>query len=201
MRALRALLKNFDARRTAKLTVTTERGKLIVNLEESFNRHSNVLSSSKTPVKKSTRVSPSRLRRRERRAADPAVRQKAAEHASAASDSSAQSATALPSPEKGRSSCLDISLEITPSKEEVREEVDEEEVEKPSLKERFKDSIPEFEEIQKIQAIMGETNQCCLCNFHCSVEKQKKGRIFGVLETLWDHIEEHHPMESDSWFA
>ena len=203
MRALRALLKNFDARRTAKLTVTTERGKLIVNLEESFNRHSNVVASSKTSVKKSTRVSPSRLRRRERRAADPAVRQRAAEHASAASDSeaSAQNATALPSPEKGRSSCLDISLEITPSKEEVREEVDEEEVEKPSLKERFKDSIPEFEEIQKIQAVMGETNQCCLCNFHCSVEKQKKGRIFGVLETLWDHIEEHHPMESDSWFA
>ena len=197
MRALRALLKNFDERRTAKLTVTTERGKLIVNLEESFNRHSNVLTSSKTPVKKSTRVSPSRLRRRERRAADPAVRQRAAEHASAASDSeaSAQSATALPSPEKGRSSCLDISLEITPSKEEVREEVDEEEVENPSL------SIPEFEDIQKIQAIMGETNQCCLCNFHCSVEKQNKGRIFGVLETLWDHIEEHHPMESDSWFA
>ena len=202
-RALRALLKNFDARRTAKLTVTTERGKLIVNLQESFNKHSNVLGSSKTPVKRSTRVSPSRLRRRERRAADPAVRQRAAEHAAAASDSeaSAQSATALPSPERERSSCLNISLEITPSKEEVREEVVEEEVEKPSLKERFKDSIPEFEEIQKIQSLMGETNQCCLCNFKCSVEKRKKGRLFGVLETLWNHIEEHHPLEFDSWFA
>ena len=202
-RALWALLKNFDARRTAKLTVTTERGKLIVNLEESFKKHSNVLGSSKTPVKRSTRVSPSRLRRRERRAADPAVRQRAAEHAAAASDSeaSAQSATALPSPERERSSCLNIFLEITPSKEEVREEVVDEEVEKPSLKERFKDSIPEFEEIQKIQAIMGETNQCCLCNFQCSVEKQKKGRLFGVLETLWNHIEEHHPLEFDSWFA
>ena len=74
---------------------------------------------------------------------------------------------------KERSSCLNIFLEITPSKEEVREEVVDEEVEKPSLKERFKDSIPEFEEIQKIQAIMGENNQCCLCNFQCSVEKQK----------------------------
>ena len=173
-RALRALLKNFNSRRTAKLTVTTENGKLIVNLEESFNKHSNVSASSKTPVKRSTRVSPSRLRRRERRAADPAVRQRAAEHAAAAvasdSEDSAQSATALPSPERERSSCLNISLEITPSKEEVRQEVIEEEVEKPSLKERFKDSIPEFEEIQKIQVIMGETNQCCLCDFHCSVE-------------------------------
>ena len=88
------------------------------------------------------------------------------------------------------------SLVPSPEKEAIREElVNEsgsdgfcEEAEKPSLKERFKDSIPEFEEIQEIEAIMGETNQCCLCDFKCPVEKQKKGRLFGVLETLWELI-------------
>ena len=206
-KALWALLKNFNAGRTSKLTVSTAKGKLIVNLEESFSQHSNVLAKCKTPVKKLTRATPSRLRRKERRAADPAVRKRAAEHAAAAEVSagtiisSEASAGALPSPERERSSCLNTSLETTPSKEEVREEIVEEEVERIPLKERFKDSIPDFEEVQKIQNIMGETNQCCLCDFNCSVEKQKKGRLFGVLEPLWNHIEEHHPMEFDGWFA
>ena len=56
-----------------------------------------------------------------RRAADPAVQQRAAEHqareAAAASDE-----PALPSPEKERSDCALNSLAITPIKEIVREE-------------------------------------------------------------------------------
>ena len=103
------------------------------------------MASSKTPVKRSRRVTPSRLGRRERRAADPAVRQRAAEHAATAasedsnvSEASADVETVLLSPEKERSSCLEVSLEVTPSKEGVREEVVEEEVEKPFLEERFK---------------------------------------------------------------
>ena len=114
------------------------------------------------------------------------MRKRAAEHAASAEVStgtiisSEASAGALPSPERERSSCLNTSLETTPSKEEVREEIVEGEVEKKiPLKERFKDSIPDFEEVQKIQNIMGETNQCCLCDFHCSIEKHKKG-------PLWD---------------
>ena len=108
-KALWALLKNFNAGRTSKLTVSTAKGKLIVNLEESFSQHSNVLAKCKTPVKKLTRATPSRLRRKERRAADPAVRKRAAEHAAAAevsagtniSISSKASAGALPSQAKG----------------------------------------------------------------------------------------------------
>ena len=42
-KALWALLRNFGAGGTAKLTVTTVRGKLEVILEESFTKHSNVL--------------------------------------------------------------------------------------------------------------------------------------------------------------
>ena len=208
-RALRALLKNFDARRTAKLTVTTEKGKLVVNLEESFNQHSNVTAGSKTLVKRSRRVTPSRLRRRERRAADPAVRQRAAEHAAKAesedSNVSEASAQVETSPEKERSSSLEVSLEVTPSKEEVREEVVEEEVEKPFLDQRFKIklSLPDFEEIQRIEGIMGETNHCCLCEFQCSVpsEQEENGRRCGMLGALWEHLETHHPAEYDGWFA
>ena len=56
-KALWALLRDFDAGRTAKLTVSTVRGKLRVILEESFDQHSNVSPSSKAPG----RVSPSQL--------------------------------------------------------------------------------------------------------------------------------------------
>ena len=50
----------------------------------------------------------------------------------------------------------------------------------------FKDSIPE--EIQEIERIMGETNQCCLCNFESPVEQQKKGQLFrGFLNSLGPH--------------
>ena len=50
----------------------------------------------------------------------------------------------------------------------------------------FKDSIPE--EIQGIERIMGETNQCCLCNFKSPVEQQKKGQLFrGFLNSLGPH--------------
>ena len=46
-KALWALLRNFGAGGTAKLTVTTVRGKLEVILEESFTKHSNVSASTK----------------------------------------------------------------------------------------------------------------------------------------------------------
>ena len=68
-KALWALLRSFNANRTAKLTVTTAKGKLKVIFEESFDQHCKVKSTAKSP----RRVSPSQLRRKMRRAADPAV--------------------------------------------------------------------------------------------------------------------------------
>ena len=60
-KALWALLRSLNAGRTAKLTVTTVKGKLKVILEESFTQHSNVLASTRSPKK----ASPSQLRRKE----------------------------------------------------------------------------------------------------------------------------------------
>ena len=113
-KALWALLRNFNASRTAKLTVTTAKGKLKVILEESFDQHSNVKSTPKRP-------SPSQLRRKEKRAADPAVRQRAAEHQARVEAAS----SALRSPEKERSNCCMSSPMVSPIKEVAREEVSE----------------------------------------------------------------------------
>ena len=52
-KALWALLRSLNAGRTAKLTVTTAKGKLKVILEESFTQHSNVLASTKSPKRAS----------------------------------------------------------------------------------------------------------------------------------------------------
>ena len=66
-RALWSLLRSYNAQGSAKLTVTTAKGKLKVILEDSFDvQH--------TAVKATKRPSPSQLRRKERRAADPAVK-------------------------------------------------------------------------------------------------------------------------------
>ena len=70
----------------------------------------------KSTPKMPKRPSPSQLRRKEKRAADPAVRQRAAEH-------QARVGSALPSPEKERSNCCLSSPMVSPIKEVAREEV------------------------------------------------------------------------------
>ena len=136
-KALWALLRNFGAGGTAKLTVTTVRGKLEVILEESFTKHSNVVASTKSPK----RASPSQLRRKERRAADPAVRQRAAEHEAQEAAAASEMEEALPSPEKERAISAFNPLQTSPVKDDDREEVEaeaEEEVEK-----RLRLKVPE----------------------------------------------------------
>ena len=192
-KALWALLRNLDAGRTAKLTVTTARGKLKVVLEESFDQYSNVLPSTKTP----RRVSPSQLRRKERRAADPAVRLRAAEHTGEAPASSELDA-ALPSPEKVRSSCPANSLKTTPVKEVIREEVSEDVVEKPSFLEvphDFADRATndynaenDIEKIKEAEKILRETDRCCFCDYKCPPpsrqENDDRESSFGILQSL-----------------
>ena len=62
-RALWSLLRSYNAKGSAKLTVTTVKGKLKVILEESFEVQP-------IAVKAPRRPSPSQLRRKERRAAN-----------------------------------------------------------------------------------------------------------------------------------
>ena len=166
-KALWALFRSYDAQRCAKLTVTTEKGKLKVILEESFNQQSKVVLSTKAPK----RVSPSQIRRKEKRAADPAVRQRAAAHEvhTAAKELAAasESEEALPSPEKVRSSCALNSLVITPEKEDVREEVLEEVVVKrpllkvpPDFEDRANnDYYHDFEKVKEAEKILAETDR------------------------------------------
>ena len=90
-----SLLRSFNARGSAKLTVTTAKGKLKVILEESFDLQPIAI---KTPKSSN----PSQIRQKERRAADPAVRQRAAEYQ--AQVAAAETGEVLASPEKERAS-------------------------------------------------------------------------------------------------
>ena len=91
-------------------------------LEESFSKE-NMLKNKSTK-----RVSPSHLRRKERRAADPAVRQRAAQHQAREAATAPPMEEALPTPEKGRRSSATSSLQVSPVKDDTREEAGDEQV-------------------------------------------------------------------------
>ena len=112
-RALWSLLRSYNAKGSAKLTVTTVKGKLKVILEESFDVQP-------IAVKAPKRPSPSQLRRKERRAADPAVQQRAAEHQARVAP--VETGEVLASPEKERASSALNPLQTSPVKDDVREE-------------------------------------------------------------------------------
>ena len=101
--ALRDIIAANKSHRTAKLTVSTDQGELKVTLVDNFaliNKCREALAASKDNV--SDRGKSSLQRRREKRAADPAVGQRAAAHAAeraaaekaAAEKASAEKATA-----------------------------------------------------------------------------------------------------------
>ena len=95
-----------------------------VILEESFDVQP-------IAVKTPKRPSPSQFRRKERRAADPAVQQRAAEHQARVAP--VETGEVLASPEKERASSALNPLQTSPVKDDVREETEtepEEEVEK-----------------------------------------------------------------------
>ena len=200
-KALWSLLRSYNARGSAKLTVTTAKGKLKVILEESFDVQP-------TAVKAPKRPSPSQIRRKERRAADPAVRQRAAQHEAHAA--ATKTGEVLASPEKERASFAFTPLETSPVKDDVREEVeaeDEEEVEKrPRLQvpedyeDRANNDLWDWDanskKVKEADKLLRETDRCCFCDFDCPPpsEQDNKGRLFGVLESLCDHIELSHPL-------
>jgi hypothetical protein len=81
-RALQDILASYKSHRTAKLTVSTDKGELKVTLVDNFTlnkKRREALAASKDTV--SQRGKSSLQRRREKRAADPAVRQRSAAHA------------------------------------------------------------------------------------------------------------------------
>ena len=198
-KALWALLKSYNAQRSAKLTVSTEKGKLKVILVENFDKHTDdVLPASKDPRK----ISPSQLRRKERRAADPAVKERAAAHQ--AGQIAAAGEETLPSPEKLRSNSSMESLATSPVKDNVREDVGEEVVEEhpqvvvppdqlvwvpPDFEDRANNDYDyDLEKVDEAVKILGKTDKCCFCDYKCPTptEQEEKDREsgFGVLDSL-----------------
>ena len=55
------------------------------------------------------------------------------------------------------------------------------------------------EEVVEVQEMMSKEHKLCLCEFKISVPNPQEGRICGLFESMWDHIEECHPEEKD-WF-
>ena len=176
--------------------MTTAKGKLKVILEESFDVQPNAIKAPKRP-------SPSRLRRKEKRAADPAVQQRAAEH-----QTQVAVGEVLASPEKERANFAFIPLLTSPVKDDVREETEpEEEVEKrprvevpEDYEDRANNDLWDWdanqEKVKEAEKLLRDTDRCCFCDFDCPPpsEQENKSRLFGVLESLWGHIELSHPL-------
>ena len=200
-RALWSLLRSYNAKGSAKLTVTTVKGKLKVILEESFDVQP-------IAVKAPKRPSPSQLRRKERRAADPAVQQRAAEYQTRGAP--VETGEVLASPEKERASSALNPLQTSPVKDDVREEFEaevEEEVEHRPLLEvpadyedRANNDTWDWDanqvKVEEAEKLLRETDRCCFCDFDCQTPsaQENEGRLFGVLQSLWDHIELSHPL-------
>ena len=58
---------------------------------------------------------------------------------------------------------------------------------------------PTKEEVVKVHKVMSKEDKCCLCEFEISVPNPQEGRLCGLLESMWNHIEECHP-EVENWF-
>ena len=54
----------------------------------------------------------------------------------------------------------------------------------------------DLEKVKEAEKIMSQTDRCCFCTFQCPLPNQQESgkRFFGILETLWDHIEHEHPL-------
>ena len=202
-RSFWALVNHWKAKKSASLTLKSVNGELRVSFNVNLGQHDDKqLEHQKThrPLKRG--ASSSKQRRKQRRAADPAVRLRAEAHAAAqeAAEPDAEDAQV----ETLRSEKPDnmSSLAPSPEKEVIREElVDEpcgdgfcEFVEVP-----HDFGTPEydhdFEKTKKAEQILSKTDRCCFCVYKCPTPNQLEngGRLFGILENLWDHIENEHP--------
>ena len=110
----------------------------------------------------------------------------------------------MQSPEKVRSSGASSPLKTSPGKDDLREEVLDGAVEKPpqvQVPHDFADRanndyFHDFEKVKEAEKILRETDSCCFCDFICpppsKQENDDRASSFGILESLWDHIEETH---------
>ena len=101
-------------------------------------------------------------------------------------------------------------LHTSPVKDDVREETEaepEEEVGKrprmevpDDYEDRANNDLWDWdanqEKVEEAEKLLRETDRCCFCDFDCPPpsEQENKSRLFGVLESLWGHIELSHPL-------
>ena len=54
----------------------------------------------------------------------------------------------------------------------------------------------DLEAVNKAVKILGKTDRCCFCEYKCPTPTEQEERDresgFGVLDSLWDHIEQVH---------
>ena len=126
---------------------------------------------------------------------------------------------ALPTPEKERRSSATSSLQVSPVKDDTREEAGDEQVAKEEADgERWAGEVPkdyneyanysewfwehDVKRRDEARKLMGETDRCCFCDYECPppTQLEDESRIMGNLMSLYDHIELSHPV-AHQWMA
>ena len=122
-RSFWTLIDSWKAKKSATLILKSVNGELKARLEINLGHHEH--DQAKLKRKRPNKSCPSQQRRKERRAADPAVKARAAARlaVAAAEEVAPTQEAALPSPEKVRSSCVLKPLKTSPVKDDTREEV------------------------------------------------------------------------------
>ena len=112
---------------------------------------------------------------------------------------------------RSEKSNIKSSLAPSPEKEAIREEVVLDVVEKPPLVEDPHDFADranndyehDFEKTKEAEKLLSERDRCCFCHdYECPppTQLENDGRCFGILQSLWDHIELSHN-EAYEWLA
>ena len=220
-RSFWALVNQWKAKKSATLTLKSVKGDLRVSFNVSLGQHDeSAHQKTEHPLKKG--ASPSQQRRKQRRAADPAVQLRAEAHAVAQAEVEAGTEEEA-DVETLRSEKAHVKSFLVPSpeKEAIREEPAGGEVEKPPLVEeraqvpqrqllrehRALIEVPhdfadranndyehDFEKTKEAEKLLSE-DRCCFCeDYECPPPTQLENddRILGILQSLWDHIELSH---------
>ena len=205
-RSFWALVNQWKAKKSATLTLKSVNGELRVSFTVSLGQHDDSEPThlkTRQPLKRG--ASASKQRRKQRRAADPAVQLRAEAHAAAqeAAEPGAENEADVETLRDEKQFTTNSFMAPSPEKEVGREELEDEPgddgfcgfVEIPH---DFgtPDYDHDLEKVKEAEKIMSQTDRCCFCTFQCPLPNQQESgkRLFGILETLWDHIEHEHPL-------
>ena len=207
-RSFWALVNQWKAKKSATLSLKSVNGDLRVAFSVNLGQHDD-----KEPTNQKTRrplqrgASSSKQRRKQHRAADPAVKLRAEAHAAAQAATEAVAEEAEVETLRSEKRCTNSALLPSPEKEAIREEVVEDVVEKPSFKlvevpHDFEDRANndydhDFEKTKEAEKLLSERDRCCFCEYECPPPTQQENddrTMNGVLESLYDHIELSHPI-------